>query len=200
VIGYIESSWVVRVALGQEGADDARALLGAAQNEEMELVIPVFSLCEPYSTVTALARGRRRSFRPVEDQLRDIERTRENQEIVEGLRARLADVVALDQRQMDALEAIARDLVGVATVLPFSTSTHEHAAQHQGDHGLEPADSIIYAMILDDLADRDPAIEKFFVTTNWKDFDTPEIRQQLAAYGCDLLIDFTQARQRVEAN
>jgi predicted nucleic acid-binding protein len=200
VIAYVESSWVMRVTLGQEGAADARTLLDAAREGEIELAIPMFSLCEPYTTVVNLARSRRRSFRPIEDQLRDIERTPENQELVEELRARLGDLVALDKREMDSLEGIVRDLLDVATVLPLSAETHARAAQHQIDHGLEPADSIIYATILDDLQTRDVEIAKFFVTTNWKDFDTPGIRDQLSAQGCELLSDFADARARLEGN
>lgn len=200
MIAYVESSWVVRVALGQEGADDARALLEAVREDGVELAIPVFSLCEPYGTVTNLARGRRRSFSPVEDQLRDIERTPDNQVVVEELRARLADLVALDKREMDSLEAIIRELLDVATVLPLSAATYAHAAQHQIDHGLEPADAIIYAAILDDLATRNAEVAKFFVTTNSKHFDTPSIRDELRAHNCDLLVDFADARGRVEAS
>jgi len=194
LIGYVESNFVLELALGQEGAPDARQLLEAAQAAEIELVIPVFALCEPYGTVTSRARLRRQSFRPIEDRLRDLQRNQGNQDLVEGLRTHLASLLELDRNEMNALEQVTRDLLTCASVLPLTPEVHEASSQYQNEHDLAPGDAMIYATVIGDAAVRDATTEKFFVTRNSKDFEAPAIYEQLREHRCELLFDFAAGR------
>jgi predicted nucleic acid-binding protein len=200
LIGYVESNFVLELALVQEGALDARQLLEAAQEGEIELAIPVFALCEPYSTVTNRARLQRRSWQPIEDQLRDLQRNAENQDLVEGLRAHLARLLELGRGEMNSLEQVIRELLICAAVLPLTPEVHEASSRYQNEHDLAPADAIIYATVIRDAAARDAATEKFFVTRNSKDFDAPAIREQLREHRCELLFEFTSARAHISAS
>src|SRR5207245_9550760 len=128
LVGYAAWNFGSEVALGQEGAPDARAIVDAAQRGDFELALPAFALCEPYGTVTQRARQRRQSFVPIENQLRDLQRNPANQELVEGLRRNVAAALEFDRRETDELERVVGELLGCATVLPLTTDAHDLSA------------------------------------------------------------------------
>jgi hypothetical protein len=52
MIVYVESNFVLEIALGQEQATSAEALLAFSESRSIELVLPSLTLTEPFSTVT----------------------------------------------------------------------------------------------------------------------------------------------------
>lgn len=59
MIVYVETNFVLEVALGQEQAEAAAEILNRAEGGEIELAIPYLSLVEPFSTVTKRHRDRK---------------------------------------------------------------------------------------------------------------------------------------------
>lgn len=49
MIVYVESNFVLEIALEQREASSAEAILGLAENGEIELAIPAVALAEPFS-------------------------------------------------------------------------------------------------------------------------------------------------------
>lgn len=49
---YVESNFVLEIALGQEELTAAERLLVAAEQGAIELALPVFALSEPFARVT----------------------------------------------------------------------------------------------------------------------------------------------------
>jgi len=195
LIGYVESNFVLEIALGQEGAADARELLAAAQEGQIELAIPMFALCEPYATVTNNAYGRRRTSEELDSQLRRAERNQENRDLAAAARQGwAAAAVTLDKQEMDSLEAVVADLLQVATVLPLTAAIHAASISFQAEHDLAPADAVVYATVVDDLGQRTREEPKFFANRDGNDFGTPAIRAQLRECNCELFVRFGAAR------
>jgi predicted nucleic acid-binding protein len=190
VILYVESNFVLEIALAREGENDARALLDAAEQGEIELAVPVFSICEPYGTVSYRGRKRAQDFAVLQRQLEDLGRGGANQQLVAAMTPSLADVIGVEARERAELEHTVRRLLDTATILPLTAETLDAAVAHQGTHGLDAADALIYASVLTDAAMRDVAEEKTFATRNSGDFDRAAIREELAAVGCDIVFEF----------
>lgn len=51
MIVYVESNFVLELALGQEQAAFADAILNAAEAKKIELAFPSFALSDPFATV-----------------------------------------------------------------------------------------------------------------------------------------------------
>jgi predicted nucleic acid-binding protein len=184
LIVYLETNFVLEIALARETEADARRILELAEAGEVQLVIPVFSLCEPYGTVSYRARKRGSAFAEVGRQLQDLGRGEANRELVEVMRPRVADIVEIDVRERTVLEEVIGRVLRCATVLPFSTEEFDVAAEAQATHGLDPADALIYAAVLVDARRREGTERKTFITRNSNDFDRASIREELDAAGC----------------
>jgi predicted nucleic acid-binding protein len=196
VVIYSESNFVLELALGQEQAEAARYLLRTAENRELELAIPVFSLCEPYSAVRQKAADRRKAIGETERAARELARAPEHAGAVSELGPLLNYVIEASKADMDGLEHTIGALLECANVLPMTKEALDASLIHQREHGLQPADALIYAIVLNDAAARveEP---KMFVTRNSRDFDLPSIRDQLDRVRCDLLFDFRAVRGRL---
>jgi len=64
-------------------------------------------------------------------------------------------------------------------------------------HGLSPQDAIVYASVVSDLASGTG--RGCFLNRNTKDFDDPDIAQELWALGCKLLPRFDQGLDYMRA-
>jgi hypothetical protein len=195
LIGYAESNFVLEIALGQEAAADARELLAAAQDGQIELAVPIFALCEPYGTVTNNAYLRRRTTEELDARLRRAERNEENRELAAAAREGWATAAfTLDKQETDALEAVIAELLEIATVLPLTPAIHTASIAYQTEHDLPPADAIVYATVVDDLGRRGLGEPKFFANRDAHDFGTPGIRDQLREFNCEFFFTFGAAR------
>jgi predicted nucleic acid-binding protein len=199
LIVYIESNFVLEIALEQEGRDDARALLVAGRRDGVELAIPTFSLSEPYSTVTNRLRGERQDFRRAQERLRQRQREGGRQAEAEQLSAGLEVMVDIGRRDMEGIDRIVAELLVDARVLEFTAEVHTRSLAYQDRYGFDASDSIVYATIVTDAMRCGATEPKLFVTRNERDFDLPEVRTELEALGCDLYLDFASAREALEA-
>lgn len=75
MIVYVESNFVVEIALEQEDAAAALDILSEAERHNVTLAIPEFSITEPISTVTTRGRNRQRLSATLNDQVRELSRS-----------------------------------------------------------------------------------------------------------------------------
>jgi hypothetical protein len=60
--------------------------------------------------------------------------------------------------------------------------------EYESTHGLEPADAAVYASIIEDLPGRQGL--KCFLNRNSKDFDIPDIENELMQHKCKMIPSF----------
>jgi predicted nucleic acid-binding protein len=193
LILYIESNFVLEIALGREDEATAREILDRAEEGLIQLVVPIFSLCEPYSTVSYRARKRAQEFGAVERQLQDLGRGDVHRELVDAVATPLSDVLNVAVRERETLEDVVGRLLRCARILPFSEASFDAAKLHQVTHGLDASDALIYASVLLDAQEPGRDDPKQFVTRNSADFDREAISEELAAAGCELGFAFADA-------
>jgi predicted nucleic acid-binding protein len=75
VIVYVETNFVLQLALRQEEAGAADAILERAKRASIKLVLPAFSLSEPFSTLTYRALERRGIYNSLTQQLALLSRS-----------------------------------------------------------------------------------------------------------------------------
>lgn len=117
---YVESSFVLEMALGQEQSEAAEAILARAERGEVELAVPSFALSEPFSTVTHRMRSRRRLSNDLSDQVRDLNRSlphRQDAAALEPLTDLTDLLVQVGQRETHSLIATVERLLAVATII-----------------------------------------------------------------------------------
>ena len=189
MIVYVESNFVLELAFLQEEHENCLELLSLSESGDICLVLPAFSIGEPYEAWVRRSKQRRGLHEQLITAIHELSRSRpyqgssdEFQELTNLLR-RSGEEEKL--RLDDTLERILQTV----EVIPIGLSTIRAAITFQKSLDLSPQDSIVYASILDHLS---TASEEFrcFITKNSKDFANPDIENELTAYNCHLLTKF----------
>ena len=56
---YVESNFILELALEQEQSSSCDAILSLGERQDIRLVLPAFSLSEPYETLVRRAKDRK---------------------------------------------------------------------------------------------------------------------------------------------
>jgi len=190
MIAYVESNFVLEIALGQEQSASAESLLVLAETGSLDLILPSLALAEPFATVTQRERGRRRLVNDIATTLRDLQRSVPHQHedlLVANAVAGLANIAG---REYSRLRDVITRLLITARIVELDSSRFGLALGYQTRYGLSPQDSIIYASVISDLQTQPPADLKCFLTRNSRDFDDPDVVAELQGYNCQLLFSF----------
>ena len=67
------------------------------------------------------------------------------------------------------------------------------AVQNRARYGLESLDAIILTTVMADLRSRTDAEAKSFISRNWRDFEDPDILDELKQHGCVFFDSFKVA-------
>lgn len=182
--GFVESNFVLAVALGQEDAGPATTILELAERGRLDLAFPALAVVEPFSTVTQRGRGRRRVRTALDDQIRELDRSAPHRDLVSVLRPIPEALAGVERLETELLQATVRRLLAIGRSIALDATVFDQALRHQDLNALSPQDAIVYASVVSDLARRSPARETCFVSKNWRDFGNPEIVAELRSRRC----------------
>jgi hypothetical protein len=90
-------------------------------------------------------------------------------------------------------------MLTVGTVLAVDAEVFRRSLEYRQLGLRKPQDALVFASVVRDLAQRDPAEPKCFVSKDAKDFDEEDLRGQLSAHGCELKPTFTAGLRWAQA-
>lgn len=196
MIVYVESNFVVEMALGQEQAPAADAILDLATRRLINLAIPSFALSEPYATVKYHAVLRRELSQSFDRHLRELGRSKAHEDVVSLGRQAYEALQAVEKLELDRLQAVVGRLLRVARTLNLDDGTFERAISYEMQHGFSPQDAIVYATIMADLQAQ-PAQEAKLFSSRDKAFLAPSVRDELRTFGCRYVGRFDHAIEAI---
>ena len=193
---YVETNFVLELALLQEQHASCTEIIRLAAEGRIHLVIPAYSLAEPYETLTRRHRQRRRMQAELDAELRQLARTMTYVQRLSGFRQLTTLLMESADEETARLERVCTQLLQVAETLSLTASLLAAAMRHQRTSGLSPQDALVYAAILDHLQHA-PTTPSCFLNRNFKDFDDPDLVAELQRYNCKLLPHFDAGYQFV---
>lgn len=198
MIAYVESNFILELALGQEEAAAAEAILLGAEQRLLELVIPAFALSEPFSTMSHRSRERKRLGNQLEDQFRQLRRSSRHAATIQPVEKTPRVLLGIEKAESDALDlVIIRSLRSVSRI-DLTSDIFTSAIEYRRDYDLSISDAIIYAAVIADARMRGSGVSKLFISRNPKDFDIPQIRDELASLGAQYCESFAEGVTRLE--
>ena len=200
MIVYVESNFVLELGLRQEEHEACNQILRYAEADTTDLVVPAYSLAEPYETWHRRASDREEARDRLDSQLTQLSRSESYADVIEGsthITALLTRSIDEDKKRIDD---VCRRLLTSGTVAPLDAAVVRRALELQATRDLAPQDAVVYASILFHLEESAPDGRKMFVTRDADDFLTPEIRHDLAEFDAHLILSFTDAMGYLEAN
>src|SRR2546428_287239 len=190
MIVYVESNFILELAYLQEEHENCERILDLATRETVQLILPAFAIAEPYSAWVGRKKRRETVHNELTRELRELARS----EPYAGAREQFQEItkallVSGEDEKMRLDEAI-KTVLQASSLIPLEADTINMAIDIQLTTDLGPQDSIIYASVLSHLTNVAKDEPKCFVTKNSKDFDNPDITDELARYGCRLCTSF----------
>lgn len=199
MIVYVESNFVLELALRQEEHEACQQILRGAETGRIQLVVPAFSLAEPYETWHRRAREREDLRDRLESELRQLFRSEHYAQVLEGS----TRITGLLTRSLDEdkkrVDGVCRRLTSVATVVSLDDQAVGRSLDVQETLDLSPQDAFVYASVVAHLRTTPPDEPKIFVTRDPDDFATPEVEDHLEEFGASLLPSFSDAAGHLEA-
>jgi predicted nucleic acid-binding protein len=168
MIVYVESNFVLEMALEQEQLVAAEAILSLAENNKIKLVFPSFVLSEPFEGVMRESRERNALHSALVKTLQNLRRSEPYKSIMIDLEPVVNTLRDAHTRQLDLLHSTFDRLLSVGECVELNVSIFKAALNYQKSLSLAPQDSIIYSSVVADLQLRPSEEEKRFLSRDKK--------------------------------
>ena len=190
MIVYVESNFVLELALLQEEHQSCDSIISLAESRTIDLAIPAFSLLEPYEVWRRRTWERTELHKRLIQEIGQLARTETYAKTVEELGDPASILVRSGNEDKRRLDLTLRRILDCAVVIPLQGETLRDAIQFQGSLDLTPQDSVVYASVIAHLSDDSPGT-KCFLNRDSKDFSIPDISEELGRYDCRLITRFS---------
>jgi predicted nucleic acid-binding protein len=197
---YVESNFVLEIALGQEEFAPAERLLVAAEAGAIDLALPSFSLSEPFARVTRGIRDRGRLMSQFRSQVGQLARSTPHQKEIGTLQAVPELMTSIDEREVDLLTKTVERLLASARIIELDLASFQTATDFKSRFSLQTEDAVILAVVVADLKTKSAVGRHLFANRNRKDFAHPEIAGELRGLVCDFAWSFEDATRQLGVN
>lgn len=189
MIVYIESNFVLELAFLQEEYESCDTIIKLAESQQIQLVIPAFSIAEPYTALDRRSKERKALHDRLESEIRELSRSKPYSEIRNDSEKLTGILIQSGEEEKQRLDTVLGRILGCAGIVPMGGEILRAAAEYQKPLGLSLPDSVIYASVV---AHMSSALTKpkCFLNKNSKDFVNPCIQDRLASYDCRLITRF----------
>ena len=190
---YVETNFVLELALEQEHRGSCEQILSLCGEGKAKLIIPAYSFAEPYETLKRNHEERKRLKKVLDRQVQQLTRT-------ELYMRRLSDLQSLTTLLIDSaddeakrFDATRSRLLKISEIIPLTAQVLGEVTRNQKIHDLSPQDALVYASVLQHLKQGVSARGCFL--NKDRDFDNPDIVEELSTYNCKLFPRFDTGYQ-----
>ncbi|MDP3703061.1 MAG: PIN domain-containing protein [Candidatus Omnitrophota bacterium] len=199
MIVYVESNFVLELSYLQEQHASCERIVQLAESKQLALVLPAFSLSEPYDSFIRRHKRRRVVLARFQKESRELGRSLGYSALASDATNLGATLIASLDEEKARLDRVVLRLLRCAATIPTSPSVLDEAVQAQQD-GLfrGPHDAIVYAAVRSHLQAADPD-EKCFLNRNRKDFADPDVDRALRQLGCTIVFGFDNGLGHIQS-
>jgi predicted nucleic acid-binding protein len=195
---YVESNFVLELALTQEQHAVCEEILGLCEDGRARLVIPAYSLSEPYGNLVRRHNERKHLKLALDRELGQLARTAAYGPRIPELQAVAALLTSSTNEETLRLGSVCSRLMKVSEVIPLDQEVLSLAAECREDGFLSPQDSLIYASVLVHLR-REDRQRSCFLNRDLG-FGEPSLLAGLERHGCKLLPSFDHGHKYVRSH
>lgn len=189
---YAETNFILELALQRAEREECARLLAMARRGTIRLLLPSFSVGEPYEALVRRARQRAELGRRLEIEIDELGRSAPYAGSTQALGEVLGMLSTSVRDEKQQLDSVSAEVLGEAELIPMTAGVFQTAKEAESAMELTPRDAMVFASVVADL-ERSRAGEKCFVASNARDFSESAAQARLAQHGCKLLTRFTDA-------
>lgn len=198
MIVYVETNFVLEQAFLQEEHGACTRLLDAAEAKDIELVLPAYSVGEPYEKLIRRRKERRQLSERLRQELNELRRSAPYANEAEQYSDLARLLIDSNEQENQRLNEILGRVLDIATIIPTDSDVLKNALVAQQELGFSPQDSIVYAAVRKHLIVQERP--RCFINKNTRDFLEPRVAAEFAAAQCKIIPAFSDGIRYIEAS
>jgi hypothetical protein len=193
MIVYVESNFVLELALQQEQSDAAEEVLRLREDGKLEVVLPAFALLEPYWTIKHRGEGRRELCAQLWAELGQLGRSAPHKQLASTSHEIYQAMLAIEATEGRSFDSVIHRLLQSSRLVAVDTAIVANALRYMDSFGLSLVDATIYSSVVADLARSGDTLPKCLASRDSKAFFDPEIKEELGRFNCRYIANFPDA-------
>ena len=186
---YVETNFVLELTFEQEQCASCEQILQLCEAGQGKLIIPAYSLAEPHEKLSRQARSRRKLQQSLDAELRQLSRTASYASRIKSIQDIGSLMVQSNEEERHRFIQCRERLLNVGEIVALTADILIQAASCETTYDLTPQDALVYASVIDHLQRYQPQ-QACFLNRNSKDFDSPDIVDQLNQFNCRMIPRF----------
>jgi len=186
---YVETNFVLELAFQQEQFVSCEQILQLCEAGRGKLVIPAYSLAEPHEKLIRQANNRKELQRKLRDELQQLSRTASYMSRINSIQEIANLLVQSNEEEQQRFLQYRERFLQNAEVIALTADILTEAAVDEESYALKPQDALVYASVITHLCQHQPQIA-CFINRNSKDFDNPDIVDELNQFNCRMIPRF----------
>ena len=186
---YVETNFVLELTFEQEQRASCEQILQMCEAGQAHLIIPAYCLAEPHEKLSRQARNRQELQRSLNVELRQLLRTASYASRIKSIQDLASLMVQSNEEERNRFIQCRERLLDVGEIVALTAEILSEAASYETTYDLTPQDALVYASVIAHLR-RDRPQQACFLNRNSKDFDSPDIVDELNQFNCRMIPRF----------
>jgi predicted nucleic acid-binding protein len=195
---YVETNFILELVFGQEQYASCGQIMTLVQNGDINLIVPAYCLAEPHEKLGRQAKDRETIQQALNLEAKQLRRTSSYSQRINSIQELDKLFVQSIEEERQRFAYYRRQLLETAEIIPLTTEIIRQAAEYENFYGLKPQDGLVLASVIIHLR-QNKADSVCFLNKDHKDFDNPDIKDELARYNCRLIFQFDHGYQFLQA-
>lgn len=196
---YVETNFVLELTFEQEQAESCDKILRFCEAGRADLVIPAYSLAEPHEKLVRQERHRRNLQQLLNNELRQLSRTASYSNRIKSIQDLANLMIQSNEDEQQRFIHYRERFFNSAEVISLTVDILREAASFEAIHDLSPQDALVYTSVIKHLR-HNQSKQACFLNRNIKDFDSPDIIDELAQLNCRMIFQFEQGYRFLQSH
>lgn len=186
---YVETNFILELTFEQEQSASCEQILQLCEAEQTKLFIPAYNLAEPHEKLSRQSKSRRELQQSLDTELRQLSRTASYASRIQSIQDIANLIVQSNEEERNRFTQYRERLLNTGEIIALTADILTEAASHEAIYDLTPQDALVYASVIDHLRRYQPQ-QACFLNRNSKDFDRPDIIDELNQFNCRMIPRF----------
>lgn len=186
---YVETNFILELTFEQEQNKACEKILELSQTNQINLILPAYSLAEPHEKLTRQANSRRELQRLLNNELGQLSRSLSYTDRIKSIKDIAKLIIQSNQEEWQRFNQYRDRLIDCAEFIPLNIHILQAAISFETLYSLKSQDAIVFASVISHLHHNKPD-QACFLNKNSKDFDSPDIVLELNNWNCRMIPRF----------
>lgn len=194
---YVETNFVLELVFQQEQHTSCEEILNLSETGKARLIIPAYCLAEPHEKLRRQSSNRKELQQVLDAELRQLARTTSYTARINSIQDISSLLIQSNEEERQRFNLYRERLLRAADIVPLNPEILTAALGYELTYGLPPQDALVYTSVIHHLQ-QNPSVESCFLNRNSRDFDNPDIVDELDKNNCKMIPRFDDGLRLVQ--